>query len=59
MADPTLAENAALRKMLQALFPNIALSSVSVALLAAQMDGLGKKRARMHGRIDHDLKTGQ
>ena len=55
MADLTLAKNAALRRMLQALFPNVALSSAGVALLATQIDGLEKKRARMRGRIDHDL----
>ena len=42
MADLTLAKNAALRKMLQALFPNVALSSAGVALLATQIDGLEK-----------------
>jgi len=55
MADLTLAKNAALRRMLQALFPNVALSSAGVAFLATQIDGLEKKRARMRGRIDHDL----
>jgi hypothetical protein len=45
MAVITLATNVALREILAGLFPNVALSSVGVSLLAAQIDGLEKECA--------------
>jgi hypothetical protein len=44
--------NDALEKLLTEMFPNVALSSVGVALLAAQIRGLEKRCATIHHRID-------
>jgi hypothetical protein len=53
MSVSTSTKNEALGKLLADMFPNVALSGVGVALLAAQISDLGGRCTTTQDRIDH------